>query len=102
LNSTAILNTGVEAGTYFKDRLQQATLTNLQFFGESIPQRNFAVVKFVITVGQFKNLQYLELKSLANAPLIFQAFTQMKTLQFALSLKHLHINACILKEMNAD
>lgn len=71
MNSKAILNTGVEAGIYFKNRLQQATMTNLIFFGESIPKRNFAVVKFVITIGQFKNLQILELKSLANAPLIF-------------------------------
>jgi hypothetical protein len=66
-----VLNTGIEAGSYFRGRVKEITLTNLQFVGETDIKRNFAVVKFINILGTFENLQKLELKSLGNAPLVF-------------------------------
>lgn len=82
--------------------MKEVELVNLQFLGETDIKRNWAIVKFINIIGKFSSLQRLELKSLNNAPLVFKALATMNNLTFAKGLKHLLINACILKEMNAE
>ena len=62
---------GTDAGKYFKQRVRELCLNNVQFVGETDIKRNYAVVRFVQVIGSFGCLQKLELQAISNAPMVF-------------------------------
>jgi hypothetical protein len=89
---------GLNCGEYFRQRLRELQLRNIQFSGDTEVKRNFSIQKFVQTIGSFPNIEKLDLQHLNNAPLVFKALATVGKLEFKLTLKSLSVNACILKE----
>ena len=62
-------NKGVaNMGEYFRSRLLELTLVNIQFHGETEMQKNFCIGKFFYVFNKFSSLVTLNLKSITNAP----------------------------------
>lgn len=95
-----LANKGVSnMGEYFRSRLQELNLVNIQFFGETEMQKQFCIGKFFYIFNKFTALETLNLKSIHSAPHALKCLaSEMQFKAFAKSLKHLSINACILKE----
>ena len=97
-----MLPIGLSCGDYFKQRLREIQLRNVQFSGETEIKRNFAIQKFVLTITSFSNLERLDLQHINNAPQVFKLLAKVANLSFKNSLKSLTVNSCILKEQNND
>ena len=66
---TVLENKGVaNLGEYFRSRLLELNLVNIQFFGETEMQKNFCIGKFFYIFNKFSALETLNLKSVMNAP----------------------------------
>ena len=62
-------NKGVASvGEYFRSRLLELELVNIQFHGENEMQKNFCIGKFFYLFNKFPSLETLTLKSVMNAP----------------------------------
>ena len=68
-DQTVLANKGVSNhGEYFRSRLQELVLDNVQFIGENPTQVNFCISKFFYIFNKFTNLQTLSMISIQNAP----------------------------------
>ena len=64
-----LANKGVaNMGEYFRSRLLELNLVNIQFVGESEMQKHFCIGKFFYIFNKFTALETLNLKSIYNAP----------------------------------
>ena len=64
-----LANKGVaNMGEYFRSRLVELNLVNIQFHGDNEMQKNFCIGKFFYVFNKFSNLVTLNLKSIHNAP----------------------------------
>ena len=68
-DQTVLANKGVSNhGEYFRSRLQELVLDNVQFIGENPTQVNFCISKFFYIFNKFTNLETLSMISIQNAP----------------------------------
>ena len=69
LSEQVLENKGVASlGEYFRSRLLELNLVNIQFHGENEMQKHFCIGKFFYIFNKFSALETLNLKSVMNAP----------------------------------
>ena len=69
MHAQMLANKGVaNMGEYFRSRLLELNLVNIQFVGESEMQKHFCIGKFFYIFNKFTALETLNLKSIYNAP----------------------------------
>ena len=98
-----LANKGVSNhGEYFRSRLQELVLDNIQFVGENQMQLHFCIAKFFYIFNKFTNLQTMHLVSIQNAPHAIKSLATSSDRGYKTKLKNLKMQACILKEEQRD
>ena len=98
-----LANKGVSShGEYFRSRLKELVLSNIQFTGESEVQRRFCIGKFFYIFNKFTGLETITMKSISNAPHAIKCLGTSSEKGYIRTLKHLKMEACILKEESHD
>ena len=98
-----LANKGVSShGEYFRCRLKELTLSNVQFVGETEMQKHFCIGKFFYVFNKFTGLETITMKAIQNAPHAIKCLGTSPDKGYIQSLKHLKMEACILKEENRD
>ena len=68
-----LANKGVTShGEYFRNRLKELVLSNIQFVGETEVQRNLCIGKFFYIFNKFSSLETITLQSISNAPQVIK------------------------------
>ena len=99
---TVLANKGVSShGEYFRSRVQELILNNVQFIGENEVQKNFCIAKFFYVFNKFTSLERINMVAIQNSPHAFKCLATSSDKGYTQSLKHLKMEACVLKEEHA-
>lgn len=103
MSAQVLTNKGVSThGEYFRSRLSELILNNIQFVGETEEQKHFCIGKFFLILNKFTNLESITMKNIQNFPHAIKCLSQVTERGYNQSLKHLNMEACILKEENTE